>query len=305
MAPPQNDGEASARSLRPTTLGAAATVRGLLAEAARALPQREGLPDPAREARWLLAHVLERSEAWLWAHPDEAVEAETAARFRTWVAERAAGQPAHYVAGACPFWGRGFEVRPGVLIPRPETEMLVDRALRLALAPGARVLDVGTGTGCLAITLALEIPGVRVVATELSLAALSVARANASRLGARVAFVRADLAAALRGGFDLVVANLPYVPEAAIPRLAPELAWEPPEALAGGADGADLLRRLVRDLPRLLRPGGQALLEHGEGQAELLAPLLADSGLRELARLRDLSGRDRVLALRRESSASP
>lgn len=281
------------------------TVRELLAEAAQVLPQREGLPDPGREARWLLARVLERSEAWIWAHPEEPVDATAAGCFRAWVAERAAGQPAHYVVGACPFWGRGFEVRPGVLIPRPETEMLIDYALGLTLPANPRVLDVGTGAGCLAVTLALELPHTRVVATELSPTAIAVARANANRLGARISFVLADLTTSLSGSFDLVLANLPYVPETEIASLAPELAWEPHVALAGGADGTDLLRRLVADLPRLLVGGGHALLEHGEGQADLLAPLLADLGLRELSRLRDLSGRDRVLALRREAPASP
>lgn len=281
------------------------TVRELLAEAARVLPQREGLPDPGREARWLLARVLERSEAWLWAHPEEQVDALIADRFRAWVEERAAGQPAHYVVGACPFWGRGFEVRSGVLIPRPETEMLINFALGLSLPANPRVLDVGTGAGCLAVTLALELPNSRVVATELSSAAIAVARANAIRLGAQVTFVLADLATPIRGTFDLVIANVPYVPDGTIAGLAPELAWEPRVALAGGADGADLLRRLLADLPRLLVPGGYAILEHGQGQADLLAPLFPDLGLHELSRLRDLSGRDRMLALQKEPSVSP
>ncbi|MGV8040514.1 MAG: peptide chain release factor N(5)-glutamine methyltransferase [Thermoanaerobaculaceae bacterium] len=276
------------------------TVRELLAEAAAMLPQREGLPDPAREARWLLAHVLGRSEAWLWAHPDEPVGGEAAARFRGWVAKRAAGQPAHYVVGACPFWGRGFEVAPGVLIPRPETELVIEHALRLPLPECPRILDVGTGCGCLAVTLALELPGARVVATELSPVAAHIARANAARLGGRVGLVLADLASPLAGGFDLLVANVPYVPDGELAGFAPELSFEPHIAFAGGPDGAALLRRLVRDLPRLLVPGGHALLEHGEGQADLLAPLLPTLGVHELARVRDVSGRDRVLILRRQ-----
>lgn len=278
------------------------TVRELLAEAAQVLPQREGLPDPAREARWLLAHVLERSEAWLWAHPEEPVAAEVAARFRALVAVRAAGQPAHYVVGACPFWGRGFAVAPEVLIPRPETELVVEIALRLPLPERPRILDVGTGSGCLAVTLALELPGAEVVATEISLAALSVARANAARLGGRVRWVLADVASPLLGDFDLVVANLPYVSEAELADLAPELAWEPQVALVGGADGAELLRRLVRELPRLLHPGAHAVLEHGEGQADLLAALLPELGLVERERRRDLSGRERVFVVRKGTS---
>ena len=275
------------------------TVRELLAEAAQVLPHRDGLPDPAREVRWLLAHVLRRSEAWLWAHPDEAVDDEAAARFRAWVAERAAGQPAHYVVGACPFWGRGFEVTPKVLIPRPETELVVELALQLPLPAHPHVLDVGTGYGCLAVTLALELPHASVVATEISPAAIAIARANATRLGGRVHFVLDDLASSAAGGFDLVVANLPYVPEAEIAGLAPELTREPRVALAGGADGTELLRRLVCDLPRLLTPGGHTLLEHGDGQAGLIAPLLPALGLDEVTRMRDVSGRERVLVVRR------
>ncbi|HPC84574.1 MAG TPA: peptide chain release factor N(5)-glutamine methyltransferase [Thermoanaerobaculaceae bacterium] len=279
------------------------TVGELLAEAAEVLPRREGLPDPGREARWLLARVLERSEAWLWAHPEEEVDATAADRFRAWVAERAAGQPAHYVVGTCPFWGRGFEVAPGVLIPRPETELVVERILRLPLPRQPRVLDVGTGSGCLAVTLALELPGASVTATEISAAAIAVARANAIRLGGRVRFVLCDLASPLAGEFDLVVANLPYVPAGQLAGLAPELAWEPRLALVGGADGTELLQRLLCDLPRLVAAGGFVVLEHGEGQADLLAPLLPRLGLRELVRQRDISGRDRVLVVRREPSA--
>ncbi|MCU0293651.1 MAG: peptide chain release factor N(5)-glutamine methyltransferase [Thermoanaerobaculaceae bacterium] len=276
------------------------TVWELLAEAAVALPRREGLPDPAREARWLLARCLNRAEGWLVAHADESVSESDAARFRSMVARRASGEPAHYIAGSCPFFGREFLVAPGVLIPRPETELIVEHALGLSLPPAPRVLDVGTGSGCLATTLAMELPGARVVATDVSPSALRLARANARRLAARVACCLADLATPLRGGFDLVVANLPYIPDGELSTLAPEIRdHEPRLARAGGTDGADLLHRLVADLPRLLAPGGHALLELGPGQADLLRPGVLAAGLYETTRLVDVAGVDRVVVLSR------
>lgn len=277
------------------------TVRELLAEAAAALPRREGLPEPAREARWLLARCLDRAEAWLVAHADEMVSESAGARFRNMVARRTAGEPAHYIAGSCPFFGREFLVAPGVLIPRPETELIVEHALGLSLPPAPRVLDVGTGSGCLATTLALELPGARILATDVSPTALGLAWANARRLRARVACCLADLAVPLRGGFDLVVANLPYIPDGDLATLAPEIRdHEPRLALAGGPDGSDLLRRLVADLPRLLAPGGRALLELGPGQADLLHPTVLAAGLHETTRLVDMAGVERVVVLARD-----
>lgn len=276
------------------------TVRELLTEAAVALPQREGLPDPVREARWLLARCLDRAEGWLVAHADETVTGSDAARFRSLVARRAAGEPAHYIAGSCPFFGREFLVAPGVLIPRPETELIVEHVLGLSLPPAPRVLDLGTGSGCLAVTLALELPGARVLATDVSPAAIRLARSNALRLGARVVWCLGDLATPLRGGFDLVVANLPYIPDGELATLPTEIRdHEPRLALTGGPDGADLLRRLVADLPHLLAPEGHALLELGPGQADLLRPTEMAARLRETARLVDVAGVPRVVVLTR------
>lgn len=270
-----------------------------LASAADALPAREGLRDPRREARFLLARVMNRPESWLVAHPEAPLDPATKIRFLDWIARRADGEPAHAIVGSCPFWGREFAVTAEVLVPRPETELLVERALALALPGAPRVLDVATGSGCIAVTLALELPGATVVATELSATALAVARVNASSLRARVHLVRAGLAAPIAGGWDLVVANLPYVPSAEIDGLAPEVRdWEPRAALDGGADGADLLRALVAELPRLLRQGAWALLELGPGQAGGVAEEAATSGLLEVDRVVDAGGVERVLVLR-------
>ena len=260
---------------------------------------REGLPDPSREARWLLARALAVSEAWLLAHRGEEVAAPHEATFRGWIQRRRLGEPAHYLTGSCPFWGRQFLVSPAVLIPRPETELLIAAALAVSAPPAPRVLDVGTGCGCLAVTLAIEWPPAKVVAVDLSLPALAVAKANARRHRTQVLFAAGDLAEAIGGPFDLVVANLPYVPDAEIPSLAPEVSrFEPCLALAGGADGTHLLVRLLGDLPRLLVPAGHALLEVGPGQITALEPHWLAAGLQRVAVIADPAGTPRVLHLR-------
>ncbi len=275
------------------------TVAALLTEGAAELPRREGIPDPRREAVWLLARAWGRSEVTVRTDAAAVPPDVVVGRYREWLRRRAAGEPAHHLTGSCPFWGREFQVCPDVLVPRPETELIVEAAL--ALEPGRvrRVLDVGTGSGCLAVTLVCERPGWRVTATDLSPRALRVAAANARRHGVRVGFVRCDLASALTGPFDLVVANLPYVPSASLPDLPLEVRHDPVSALDGGPNGLDLVSRLVKDLPRLLAPAGQALLEVGAGQAERVR-VVAGEVLAWEKPVNDLGGVHRVVRLHRQ-----
>lgn len=276
------------------------TVAELLREGADLLPLRDGIPDPRREVRWLLARSLGVAESWLLVHPEEEPSPEATRRYRDWVRRRASGEPAHHLTGLCDFWGRQFTVSPAVLVPRPETELLVEAALALGLSTTARVLDVGTGSGCIAISLAAERPRWRVDAVDRSLAAIEVARTNrAAHPQAAIRLVCGDLATPLFGGYDLVVANLPYIPSDRMDRLPVEVQRDPPSALDGGRDGLDLIRALLTDLPRVLRPCGGAALELGEGQAGPVSEMAASCGLAVARRVRDLAGCDRVLVLER------
>jgi release factor glutamine methyltransferase len=266
-----------------------------LLEGALLLPQREGLPDPKREASWLLAAAWGVDEITLHLHPQHEIPEEVEKRYRDWVERRAAGEPAHHLTGVCSFWGRDFEVNPAVLVPRPETELAVSTALDLPLSADARVLDVGAGSGCIAVTLAAERPRWQVWAVDHSSAALRTARRNAERHGVTVPLWLGDLTAATSPPWDLIVANLPYVPTAELETLSVEVRHDPETALDGGKDGLDLVRRLLVDLPRLLRVCGGAVLEIGEHQAEAVTELAHAAGLAAARRIRDFGGVERVL----------
>lgn len=261
-----------------------------MTEAARLLAE-SGLS--RLEARSLLAAVLGEPIETLVAHPERPVGAAAAQRFAALAVRRLAGEPLAYLLGEKEFYGRRFAVSPDVLVPRPETETLVQQALdRLRARPAAHVLDLGTGSGCIAITLALESPPARVLAVDRSAAALAVAAANARRLGAAVEFRRSDWFDAVTGRFDLIVGNPPYV-AAADPHL-PALRHEPRQALVAGADGLDDLRRIVAAAPAHLQAGGWLIVEHGHDQAADVRALYAQAGFVEIETACDLAGVPRV-----------
>lgn len=255
---------------------------------------------PRREAALLLGEVLRLSEAQLYARADDEVPEPAAVSYGQLVRRRADRIPVAYLLGRREFFGRSFVVDPRVLIPRPETEHLVEAALN-CIDDGARVLDVGTGSGCIAVTLALERPGSRIVATDLSPGALAVAAANCREhdVGDRVRLVRADLLPALRpGAFDVVVCNPPYIDVGEWPSLMPEVRdHEPPEALLAG-DGLDFYRRLFA-AGDFLRAGQWLLLEIGKGQLEAVRELAEEDGFDVEWVVADLAGISRVLILRR------
>jgi release factor glutamine methyltransferase len=246
------------------------------------------------EARLLLQETLGITAASVVAHPERELAPGDAARFRALVSRRAAGEPIAYLVGRREFYGRQFAVSPAVLIPRPETELLVDVGqAKLAACARPRILDLGTGSGCLAVTLALATGG-EVVAADLSAEALAVACANAESLNAEVRFVASDWYSAIDGDFDLIVANPPYVANGDPHLSEGDLRFEPAVALASGADGLTALRLIVADARRFLRPRGWLFLEHGYDQGPAVTELLAAGGLRDIEQHRDLTGIVRV-----------
>ncbi|MEQ8485369.1 MAG: peptide chain release factor N(5)-glutamine methyltransferase [Pseudomonadales bacterium] len=271
------------------------------------LAQQADLPRLDREL--LVCRAAALSRAQVLGRPERALPAGAEAELDRWAARRRAGEPLAYIVGEREFYGRTFTVSPSVLVPRPETELLVEAALAVA-RPG-RWLDLGTGSGAVAVTLALEahVRGrtVAVTATDISAAALAVAAANAARLGAEVRWLGGDWFEALAeddigGDFQLIVSNPPYV-AAADPHLA-ALGHEPQAALASGADGLDALRVIVRGAPDRLAPGGWLLLEHGYDQGGPVRDLLSGAGLTRVETLADLAGHPRVSrAMRPEASA--
>ncbi len=225
-------------------------------------------------------------------------------RFEAMVARREAREPMAYILGRQEFWGRVFSVTPAVLIPRPETELIIETALGLGLDRQAPlyIADIGTGSGCLAVTFAAEFPNARVIATDTSGAALAVAQQNANALGVagRLTVMRADGLGGIPGPFDLIVSNPPYIPDSDRQGLQPEVvAHQPAGALFGGADGLDVTRRVVTEAGRALRPSGFLLVEFGAGQADRVTELIsAAPGLTMVALKRDLQGIPRTLVAR-------
>ncbi|GAB3361021.1 peptide chain release factor N(5)-glutamine methyltransferase [Lysobacter tyrosinilyticus] len=251
----------------------------------------------AVDAEFLLVHVLGKSRSWLFAHRDDLVTGDLAATFAALVQRRAQGEPVAYLTGQRGFWRFDLAVTPATLIPRPETELLVELALeRLPTDRALRVADLGTGSGAIALALAHERPRAQVTATDASASALAVARANANalRLG-NVGFDEGDWYTPLGDAhFDLIASNPPYI-ALGDPHLDEgDLRYEPASALSSGTDGLDAIRTIVADAPAHLLPGGWLLLEHGWDQGEAVRALLTMAGFAEVATYQDLEGRDRV-----------
>jgi len=252
---------------------------------------------PRAEAQLLAAHAIGKPRSWMLAHDDDAATAVNAAH--AVFVRRRAGEPVAYILGEREFYGLMFAVTPAVLIPRPETELLVDLAIeRLARLPqGGTLLDVGTGSGAIAVAIAHARPDATVWASDISPAALAVARANAQRHGVNIRFVQSDLLAGFpEQRFDIIASNPPYIAEGDPHLSAGDLRFEPPGALASGSDGLALIRRLAADAPSHLTPGGWLLLEHGYDQGTVCNSLLQKKNYMEVTTNIDLSGHPRTTA---------
>ena len=268
------------------------TIRELLASSTRA-----GDVEARHEAEILLGHALERSRAWLYAHADAVPDESARGRFVQLLAARARGEPVAYLIGRRGFWTFDLEVTRDVLIPRPETELLVELALeRIPHDRESDVADLGTGSGAIALAIASERPRARVLATDASAAALAVARGNAQRLGIdNVDFAQGDWCAALgTRRFDVIVSNPPYIADGDTHLGAGDLRFEPLAALVSGSDGLDAIHHIVVSAPAHLEPGGCLLFEHGYDQGERARTRLLESGFGEVFTARDMQQLERV-----------
>jgi release factor glutamine methyltransferase len=271
------------------------TVRTALLQGTRLL-EDAGIAVPRLTAEVLLAYAAGRERVWLFAHPEHELAELEWLHYGRYLHERLKGKPTQYITKRQEFFGREFRVTPDVLIPRPETEHVVEAALRHA-GGASRILDIGTGSGALAVTLALE-TGAETWATDVSPAAAAVAAANARELGARVHFVVCDIASAIRSAsFDLIVSNPPYVPLRDREGLQREVRdYEPHVALFAGTSGFDIYERIAADAPRVLRPEGSLILELGFGSVDHVARLLGQWS--DVHIEPDLAGIPRVIAAR-------
>jgi release factor glutamine methyltransferase len=264
----------------------------------RAIPQLKAakVEDAARDARALLAHALGIGADRLTLHLPEEMTAKEEAQYQAALEARIARQPVAQITGQRLFWGQSFRVTRDTLDPRPDTEALVAEALT---QPFLKVLDLGTGTGCILLSCLKGMPMARGIGTDISDAALEVAAANARDLGlaARVRFYRSDWFSGVTGAFDLIVSNPPYIAASEMPDLAPEVRdWEPHLALTPGGDGLDAYRAIARGAGARLMPGGRLLVEIGPTQGAAVSGLFAEAGFDDIRILSDLDGRDRVVA---------
>ena len=265
---------------------------------------RRGIESARLDAEVLLAYVLQQDRVYLYVHFDQPLEPSEVDAYRELIVQRGRRIPVAYLTGEKEFYSRAFRVEPGVLIPRPDTEILVERVVAWAHGRGGplEIADIGTGSGAIAVTLALELPQAAVWATDVSDEALRVAAGNAERLGAsgRVHFLHGPWVEPLDGRqFDAVVANPPYIPSAELERLAPEIRYEPRVALDGGQDGLAAYRGLVPGALKAVRPGVIAAVEVGDGQAETVAQMAERAGWQRVETVKDHAGIDRVVVMER------
>ena len=276
------------------------TLASAIRDAASRLPG-----DEARlEAELLLAHALDRPRSWFYAHAGDLLEPRDASAFADLLRRREAGEPVAQITGHRGFWSLELAVTPDTLIPRPETELLVELALdRLPRTEPRRVLDLGTGTGAIALAIASERPLADLTAVDASQAALDVARDNAAEAGLALRLRHSDWFSAVAGErFDLVASNPPYIADGDPHLQQGDLRFEPRAALASGPDGLDAIRVITRDAPAHLVPGGWLLVEHGYEQGPAVRALFAAVGLQSVATERDLEQRDRVTLGRRPAA---
>ena len=275
----------------------AVTVRQALAAARAALETSDTGATARLDAEILLSHVLDCGRARLFAHPATPLDSDTAECFETLVERRRRGEPIAYLIGRREFWSLDLAVTPDTLVPRPESEHVVEAVLE-AVRPdeAATIVDIGTGSGAIAVAIARERPAALVLGSDRSPAAVAVARANAARLGiGNVTFVVTDACAAMAAGrWSVIVSNPPYVAEDDPHLLAGDVRFEPREALVSGPRGLDMLSTLARQAPRRLAPGGRLVLEHGAGQGSEVRALLSRAGLVSVETRYDLAGHERV-----------
>jgi release factor glutamine methyltransferase len=271
---------------------------------------RKEVDQPRAGAEVLLAHVLGMERIQLYLNFDRPLSSDELTSYRDLIHRRAAREPTQYITGKQEFWSLEFAVTPDVLIPRPETELLVEKALELVRGTSKRVLDLGTGSGAIAIALAHECEAIQVVATDKSCAALKVARRNAARhqVNERIVLVATDLFEGFSSCsplFDVVISNPPYIAEEEFPQLAPEIIkYEPNTALLAGPQGLAVIRKIIRQAPYYLKEGGSLLVEIGAGHSEMLVPeLSANPFVDHFEFVLDYSGILRLLHLRRAAGA--
>lgn len=254
-----------------------------------------GIEECKIDSWYLLEHVIRRDRSWYFVHMEEDAAAEEVSRYEELIHKRSRHIPLQHLTGTAYFMGLEFKVDDNVLIPRQDTEVLVEEALR-RIKPGAEILDMCTGSGCILLSILYNVENAVGTGADISLNALQIARENSRRLGIKAKFIHSDLFAEVKGTFDVIVSNPPYIPADAIPGLMEEVReHEPRMALDGGRDGLDFYRKIVGSSLEYLRSGGWLLFEIGQEQGADVMKMMQDAGMEEIEVVQDLAGLDRVV----------